>query len=298
MPSSGERRRIGIDLGGTKIEGVVLDADNKVVMRRRVPTERERGYEHIVSVVAELAALLRAEAPQCDRIGIGTPGSISRRDGTIKNSNTTCLNGMRLREDLQARIGVELIIENDANCFALAEAIAGAAAGAELVFGIILGTGVGGGIVHRGELLRGPQNLSGEWGHHSIDPAGPVCYCGQRGCVESLISGPAVVRQLVAAGGSATSMEDLVLAYRDGQRSAIDVFAKFLDRFGRAVANLIDILDPDVVVLGGGLSNIEELYTQGRDTVAGYVFNDELRTPIRRNLLGDSAGVIGAALLV
>jgi fructokinase len=297
MPASVQRRRIGIDLGGTKIEGIVLDADHRVIVRQRVATERERGYEHILSLVVDLAGSLRAQAPECRRIGIGTPGSISRRDGVMKNSNTTCLNGRKLKEDLQGRIGMELIVENDANCFALAETLAGAGVGGDLVFGAILGTGVGGGIVYRGELRRGPQNLAGEWGHHSIDPAGPACYCGQRGCVESLISGPAVVRQFVAAGGEAASMEEFVLAYRQGQEAAATVFRGFIDRFGRAVANLVDILDPDVIVLGGGLSNIDELYTLGCEAVAGYVFNDELRTPIRRHLLGDSAGVVGAALL-
>lgn len=291
------RRRIGIDLGGTKIEGVVLDGHHRPVVRRRVPTERERGYEHILERVSEMAAELRASAPECRRIGIGTPGSISRRDGTLKNSNTVCLNGRHVAEDLRARIGIDLVIENDANCFALAEALAGAGTGAPLVFGIILGTGVGGGIVHRGELLRGPQHLAGEWGHHSIDPQGPPCYCGQRGCVERMISGPALVEQFVAAGGRAQAVEDVVAAYRSGAQAGIEVFDRFIDRFGRAVANVIDILDPDIIVLGGGLSNIDELYLAGREAVARYVFNDELRTPIRRNQLGDSAGVIGAALL-
>jgi fructokinase len=291
-------RRLGIDLGGTKIEGVVLDEHNRVIARHRVATERERGYDHIVSRVAELAERLRGDAPQCTRVGIGTPGSLSRRDGTLKNSNTTCLNGRRLLDDLRERLGMDVVIENDANCFALAEAIAGAGVGAPLVFGVILGTGVGGGIVHRGELLRGPQHLAGEWGHHSIDPAGPTCYCGHRGCVESLISGPAVVNQYRALGGTAADMQEVVAAHRAGEPKATEIVSKFIDRFGRAVANLIDILDPDVIVLGGGLSNVDELYTQGRDAVARYVFNDELRTPIRRHQLGDSAGVIGAALLV
>jgi fructokinase len=292
------RQRIGIDLGGTKIEGVVLDAANQVVFRHRVPTERERGYDHILARIAELTELLRREAPGCSRLGIGTPGSISQKDGTMKNSNTTCLNGRHVLEDLRARLGIDLVIENDANCFALAEAVAGAGAGAPLVFGAILGTGVGGGIVHRGELLRGPQHLAGEWGHHCLDPRGPDCYCGQRGCVESMIAGPAILSQFKAAGGTATDAQAVVAAARAGDRAAAAVLERFIDNFGRAVANLIAILDPDVIVLGGGLSNIDELYTRGRDAVARYIFNDELRTPIRRNRLGDSAGVIGAALLV
>lgn len=290
-------RRIGIDLGGTKIEGVVLDAHGQPVFRRRLATESSRGYEHIVERVALLAAELRRHAPECDRIGIGTPGAASSRDGTMKNCNTTCLNGRRLPADLQQRLGVAVRIENDANCFALAEAVAGAGRDAALVFGVIMGTGVGGGIVYRGELRRGPQLVAGEWGHHSIDPQGPECYCGQHGCVETLIAGPAVEARYAAAAGTPATMAQIVARTRAGETPAAAVFRQFIDRFGRALANVIDILDPDAVVLGGGLSNIDELYTLGRDAVAGYVFNDELRTPIRRHQLGDSAGVIGAALL-
>jgi fructokinase len=291
------RRRIGIDLGGTKIEGVVLDADKRPVFRQRLATESAKGYGHILDRIAQVAEACRREAPECGTIGIGTPGAVSTRDGTMKNSNTTCLNGRRLHEDLIERIGMPVLLENDANCFALAEANAGAGRDAGLVFGVILGTGVGGGIVHRGELWRGPQHLAGEWGHHCIDPAGPACYCGQHGCVESLIAGPAVEQDYRQMSGASLPMTDIVRAYRGGDLTATQVFRRFIDRFGRALANLIDILDPDVVILGGGLSNIDELYTLGRDAVARYVFNDELRTPIRRNQLGDSAGVIGAALL-
>jgi fructokinase len=292
------RRRIGIDLGGTKIEGVVLDADDQPVFRHRVATESARGYVHIVERVALVVEACRSAAPECTTIGIGTPGAVSSRDGTMKNCNTTCLNGRHLPQDLAERLRLPLRIENDANCFALAEAIAGAGQGAALVFGVILGTGVGGGIVHRGELLSGPQHLAGEWGHHSLDPIGPPCYCGQRGCVERFMAGPAVEEQYRNLTGEAATMQAIVARYRDREPAATQVFRRFLDRFGRAVANLVDILDPDVIVLGGGLSNIDELYTLGRDAVAGYVFNDELRTAIRRNALGDSAGVIGAALLV
>jgi fructokinase len=291
-------RRIGIDLGGTKIEGVILDADNRPIVRERIATEREGGYDRILDRIGLIAERLRAEVPECGVIGMGTPGAVSSRDGTMKNCNTTCLNGRHLREDLERRLGLEVRIENDANLFTLAEALAGAGRDAKLVFGVILGSGVGGGIVHRGELLRGPQHLAGEWGHHSIDPAGPICYCGQRGCVEAFIAGPAVEAQYAAATGKPADMRQIVEAFRAGAPAATAVFRRFLDRFGRALANLIDILDPDVIVLGGGLSNIDELYTLGCDAVRRYVFNDELGTPIRRNQLGDSAGVIGAALLV
>ena len=291
------RRRIGIDLGGTKIEGVVLDEQNRTAFRQRVATESAEGYAHILDRITQVAGACRREAPECTAIGIGTPGAISSRDGVMKNSNTTCLNGRRLQQDLVERLGLPVILENDANCFALAEAIAGAGRDAALVFGVILGTGVGGGIVHRGELWRGPQHLAGEWGHHCIDPAGPACYCGQHGCVETLIAGPAVENDYRQVSGAPLPMVDIVSAYRGGDVTATQVFMRFIDRFGRALANLIDILDPEAVVLGGGLSNIDELYTLGRDAVARHVFNDELRTPIRRNQLGDSAGVIGAALL-
>jgi fructokinase len=291
-------RRIGIDLGGTKIEGIVLGPENQPLVRERIATESDCGYERIIERITMLVTRLRQAAPECTAVGMGTPGAISNRDGTIKNSNTICLNGRHLREDLEARLGMDIHIENDANLFALAEAIAGAGRGAPLVFGVIMGTGVGGGIVHRGELLRGPQHLAGEWGHHCIDVNGPACYCGQRGCVEKFIAGPAVEEQYQARTGTTRRMPDIVAGYRAGEAAATAIVRQFLDRFGRAVANLINILDPDVIVLGGGLSNIDELYTLGRDAVAGYMFNDEIRTPICRNQLGDSAGVIGAALLV
>jgi fructokinase len=289
--------RIGIDLGGTKIEAVVLDDAQQVVSRRRIATESSRGYEHIVEQAGRVADELLKLAPDCSTIGIGTPGAVSQRTGRMKNCNTVCLNDRDLPGDLERRIGRPVRVENDANCFVLAEATCGAAAGAAVVFGVILGTGVGGGIVCDGRLLRGPQRIAGEWGHHSIDPNGPSCYCGQKGCVEQYISGPAVERQYRRETNEAASMTEIVARARGGEDAASQVMAAFLDRFGRALANVVSILDPDVIVLGGGLSNIDELYDAGRRAVARYVFNDELRTPIRRHALGDSAGVIGAALL-
>ena len=289
--------RIGIDLGGTKIEGVVLDdASGRVLARQRVPTDSGRGYAHIVEAVGALVDGLRAAHPGCATVGIGTPGAISSRTGLLKNSNTTCLNGRDLAGDLAARVGGPIQLENDANCFALAEARHGAGQGGRMVFGVIMGTGVGGGLVIDGRLWSGPQHIAGEWGHHVIDPQGPDCYCGQRGCVETLISGPAVARRYRELGGAALALEAIV------ERARVDALAQraiseLTDRFGRALANLINILDPDVVVLGGGLSQIDALYDAGRAAVARCVFNDELRTPIVRNQLGDSAGVIGAALL-
>ncbi|HWP66148.1 MAG TPA: ROK family protein, partial [Candidatus Limnocylindria bacterium] len=193
--------RIGIDLGGTKIEGAVLDATGRTIARERVPTERERGYEAIVSRTAALVARLRPHAPGAASVGIGTPGSLSVRDGRLKNSNTTCLNGRPLRDDLERAIGLPVRMENDANCFAVAEAVYGAGRGHRVVFGVILGTGVGGGIVIDGVPWAGAQHIAGEWGHHRIDPAGPPCYCGQRGCVETYLSGPALAAAYAAAGG-------------------------------------------------------------------------------------------------
>lgn len=289
--------RIGIDLGGTKVEGVVLDDNRRPLWRHRVPTESGRGYEHIINRVAEVAAACRQVAPECITIGIGTPGAVTQA-GTMKNCNTTCLNGRPLPRDLSERLQCPVVVENDANCFTLAEAVLGAGRGAALVFGVILGTGVGGGIVHRGEIWRGPQHIAGEWGHHSIDPQGPPCYCGQFGCVERLIAGPAIAEQYHARTGRAAAVPEILSAFRGGEKAAAAVIETFFDRFGRALANVVSILDPDVVVLGGGLSNIDELYTLGRDAVARYVFNDELVTPLRRHELGDSAGVIGAAMLV
>ncbi|MBX3028424.1 ROK family protein [bacterium] len=290
--------RIGIDLGGTKIEGVVLDdATGQVLRRERVPTESARGYDYVVDTVAALVERLRAAHPDAATIGIGTPGAISSRTGLMKNSNTACLNGRDLAGDLRRRIGSPLRVENDANCFALAEARHGAGQGGRLVFGVILGTGVGGGLVIDGRLWSGPQHIAGEWGHHVIDVQGPPCYCGQRGCVEALIAGPAVERRYRERGGDAAAMPAIVVRARAGEALAREVLDELLAHYGRAMANLVTILDPDVVVLGGGLSLIDELYDAGREAVARRVFNDELRTPIRRHQLGDSAGVIGAALL-
>jgi fructokinase len=289
--------RIGIDLGGTKIEGVVLDRDHTVLRRQRVPTDQARGYDHILATTTRLVTELRAGASDCGHIGIGTPGAISARTGLMKNSNTLCLNGRDLPRDLARRLDCPVVVENDANCFALAEAVLGAGRGARMVFGVILGTGVGGGLVIDQRLWSGAQHIAGEWGHHAIDPHGPHCYCGQRGCVEAFIAGPAVERQYRERAGTAASMDEIVRRAAAGEAAAGAICAEFLERFGRALANVISILDPDVVVLGGGLSNIDALYTAGRDAVARCVFNDELRTPIVRNQHGDSAGVLGAALL-
>ncbi|HEX7044344.1 MAG TPA: ROK family protein [Burkholderiales bacterium] len=289
--------RIGIDLGGTKTEGILIDAAGTVLRRVRRPTPSARGYEAILDNVAALVAELEAAAGAPCRIGIGTPGAISSRTGRLKNSNTTCLNGQPLKEDLEARLGRPVRLANDANCFALSEARDGAARGAPVVFGVILGTGVGGGIVVHGRLIEGRQHIAGEWGHNVLEPDGPPCYCGKRGCVETFLSGPGLVRDWDAAAAGAATAADVVARANAGDASAQAALARYLERFGRALAVVVNILDPDVVVLGGGLSNIDALYTHGRERLAAHVFNDELRTAVVRNRHGDSSGVRGAAEL-
>ena len=290
--------RIGIDLGGTKIEGVVLDADGKEITRKRIPTERDCGYRHILNRLKSMHDDLVAAVPnQPTTFGIGTPGAISPRTGLLKNSNTVCMNVQPVKADLEKLLGRKIEIQNDANCFAMAEALLGAGRGKNLVFGVIMGTGCGGGIVHKGEVLTGPQGIAGEWGHMSIDPHGPVCYCGQKGCVETFISGGGLEKRYAEKFGAKKSLKEVEKEFYAGEPQAVEFMQEFFNRFGRALANLIDILDPDIVVLGGGVSNFKALYTEGVASVRKHVFTDELQTPIVKHQLGDSAGVLGAALV-
>ena len=290
--------RIGIDLGGTKIEGVILAANGQEIIRKRIPTERDLGYQHILGRIKFLHDELLAAVPgQPTTFGIGTPGAISPRSGLLKNSNTTCLNGQPVKADLEKILGRKIEIQNDANCFALAEARLGAGRGKKLVFGVIMGTGCGGGIVHHGEVLTGAQGIAGEWGHTSINPQGPLCYCGQRGCVESYISGGGLENRYAEKFGVRRPLREVTAAYLAGEPAAAEFIQEFFNRFGRALANLINILDPDIVVIGGGVSNFDALYTEGVAAVRRQVFTDELQTPIVKHQLGDSAGVFGAALV-
>ncbi len=290
--------RLGIDLGGTKIEGVVLGPRLKQLFRERIPTEQEGGYRHILSNIARLYARMRREiGGRTHALGLGAPGTVDYRTGRVKNSNTLCLNGKPLRRDLRGLLRHPLVVENDANCFALAEALLGAGRGHSMVFGIIMGTGCGGGIVHQGRLWRGRQGIAGEWGHSSIDPRGPLCYCGQRGCVETFISGGGLERLYRLRYGRRLALPEIVARFRKRERNASRLMTEFFARFGRAAANLIDLLDPDIIVLGGGVSNIREIYTRGIREVARRVFNERLETPIVRHQLGDSAGVLGAAMI-
>lgn len=284
--------RIGIDLGGTKIEGVCLDGLN-VIQRKRVPTNQQNGYHSIVDSIVSLVQDLTAGISDYS-VGVCTPGAISKKTGLIKNSNTQCLIGMPLKEDLEQRLGGKVAMENDANCFALAESVMGAASGYGVVFGVIMGTGVGGGIVIDGMIRRGRTNIAGEWGHHTLHQNGNPCYCGRRGCVETYISGPALERRWREITGYDERIPEIVKSSDPGIGKWK---SEFLGNFGISLANVIDILDPDAIVLGGGLSNIDFLYTEGRDAVYENVFSDLVDTPILRNKLGDSAGVFGAAIL-
>ncbi len=290
--------RIGIDLGGTKIEGVVLDNNGHELLRKRVETRQSEGYRAILNDIAQLVRHLEAEiGVQCS-VGIGTPGAISAVTGTMKNSNTTCLNGQSLLEDLQALLDRPLRIANDANCFALSEALDGAGKDHDVVFGVIMGTGVGGGVVFKGQLHQGHQHIAGEWGHNILELNGPDCYCGRKGCVETLISGPGLAADFHRHGGDDLLLaEDIVSLATQGDASAEAAMQRFFERFGRAMAMVVNILDPDAIVLGGGLSNVERLYSEGREQVARYAFNDEFITPILKNVHGDSSGVRGAAQL-
>ena len=290
--------KIGLDLGGTKIEGVVLDASGKEITRKRIPTEREQGYQHILNRLKFLHDDLAAAVPgQPTTFGIGTPGAISPRTGLLKNSNTVCMNGQPVKRDLEKLLGRKIEIQNDANCFAMAEALMGAGRGKNLVFGIIMGTGCGGGIVYKGEVFTGAQAIAGEWGHMCLDPQGPVCFCGQKGCVETFISGGGLENRYAEKFGTRRPLKEIVDEYYAGEPKAVEFMQEFFNRFGRALANLIDIMDPDIVVLGGGVSNVEAIYSEGVAAVKKYVFTDELETPIVKHQLGDSAGVLGAALV-
>ncbi len=322
---------IGVDLGGTKIEAVVIEreANGTKTMRElarvRVSTDRHLGYEVVLARTADLVFRVAREAGvdvARTPMGVGMPGSVTRRDGLVKNSNTLCLNGRPFRDDLSRALGLPgeghagasrseaqlsgalpaaIVFENDATCFALAEATLGAAASHRegLVFGVILGTGVGGGIVVRGVPWGGTQGIAGEWGHHGVwagRPDARVCYCGQRGCLEQYASGPAVEGDYAERSGLHLSLAGIATAAASDAHAAAAI-ESLVDAFGRGLANVIDVLDPSAIVIGGGVSNLDVLYGPGIDRVRRYVFNDELLTPILKNALGDSAGVIGAAML-
>jgi fructokinase len=290
--------RIGIDLGGTKTEGIVMNEAGKMLYCERRPTPQADGYDAILKNIRVLVLDLEKKTGQTCRVGIGTPGAISTRTGCLKNSNTVCLNDKPVKDDLEKILARPIRLANDANCFALSEALDGAGQGAGVVFGVIMGTGVGGGIVINGQLIEGLQHIAGEWGHNVLETDGPPCYCGKHGCVETYLSGPGLARDYAAHGGDpALDARHIVTHAEQGDARAETAMQRYFDRFGRALSTVINILDPDVVVLGGGMSNIARLCTDGRERVARYVFNDELRTRILLHVHGDSSGVRGAAQL-
>ena len=289
--------KIGIDLGGTKTEAILLDEDFRVIKRKRVPTP-QNDYQKILDSISSLISDVSNDIDEFS-LGICTPGAISKHTGLVKNSNTRCLIGRPLKEDLEETLERKISMENDANCFTMAESILGAGADFDLVFGIILGTGVGGGIVIDKKLYSGRTNIAGEWGHHTLHRNGNPCYCGNTGCVETYLSGPSLARRWTELTGRTQTMPEIISYVNNNTDNAINKQWRdeFLTNFGYGVANVIDILDPDIVILGGGLSNIDFLYTDGVKSVYNKVFSDSINTPILPNKLGDSAGVFGACML-
>ncbi|HEX3729347.1 MAG TPA: ROK family protein [Opitutaceae bacterium] len=292
----------GIDLGGTKIEGVVLDpsAAGRALHRLRLPTEADRGYDHVLAqierVVAELERASGRRRPE--RIGFGTPGTTEPATGLLKNSNTVCLNGRPLASDLSIRLGLRASLANDANCLTLAEATLGAARGHGVVLGLILGTGVGGGMAVHGRVLAGRHGIAGEWGHNPLCGESAPCYCGRRGCIETVLSGPALERHYREAGGEDLRLPEIARRAASGEARAAATLERLRAKFGEALAAVINLLDPDAIVIGGGVGNLDLLYEGAtRGAVLAHLFNPELHTPFLRPQLGDSAGVFGAALL-
>ena len=295
----------GLDLGGTKIEGVILESayNIKVIERMRIATEGDQGYEHVLGRIQLLIEQMSAKTGlQPESIGLGTPGVLDPDLNTMKNCNSTSLNGKYLKKDLEKMLDMPVRMANDANCFAVAETCLGIVRDemptANVVFGTIMGTGVGGGIVINGKALYGRHGIAGEWGHNFLDASGGKCYCGQTGCVETIISGPGLQRYYTSLTGELKALKDIVQLHTEGKdEAATKTMQRLVQFFGKSIANVINILDPDAIVLGGGLGNIDLLYTDGVKEVEKHLFNHVLRTAFLKPKLGDSAGVFGAALL-
>ncbi|MDF2191017.1 ROK family protein [Paraflavitalea sp. CAU 1676] len=296
----------GIDLGGTKIEGVILPSANDAnpLLRTRIDTEAYKGYDHIVQQIKKLVGIMQSESGLTPgRIGFGTPGELDPRLQTMKNCNSTELNGQPLRKDLEAALQVPVVLANDANCFALAETHWGVVKqqvpDARVVFGIIMGTGVGGGIVINGQVWNGRHGIAGEWGHNYLDESGGPCYCGKVGCVEKVLAGPALQLYYKSLTGRSQTLKEIVAAFSRGDdpaaRKTIDRLAYY---FGKAVSVVTNLLDPDVIVVGGGVGNIDVIYKAGVESLKNHIFNNGVEVPVLRPALGDSAGVFGAAALV
>ena len=294
----------GIDLGGTKIEGAILDAPSnpRVTFRERIPTEAFRGYEHMVSQITRMfRKMSESVGYTAQRVGIATPGTLDPQLGVMKNCNTTALNGRPLKKDLENALGAEILMANDANCFALAETRLGVVKElfphAPVVFGVIMGTGVGGGLVVNGEVINGLQGIGGEWGHNFLDASGGPCYCGKTGCVEKVLSGPALESFYQMRSGTRKTMQAIV-SDAGADPAARETLERLTRFFGQAISVIINIVDPHVIVIGGGLGNIDLIYTEGVDHIRKNIFNNRVETPIVRPVLGDSAGVFGAAFLM
>lgn len=292
---------IGVDFGGTKIEAAALDAHGNFLARLRAPNPGS--YDASIRAVCELVASAESQAGQRGTIGIGTPGSISPRTGVMRNANSTYLNGRRFHEDLSAALGREIRLANDANCLALSEAVDGAAAGCRVTFAIILGTGCGGGFVVDGQLVEGANGIGGEWGHIPLpwptreEFDATKCWCGLRGCLETWVSGSGLQRDYAQSGGTAVDAQSIIRAAREGDERALVAFEHYVSRLGRAIAVIVNVLDPDTFVLGGGMSNVPELYERLPDAVRPYVFSDAWAAKIVPARWGDSSGVRGAARL-
>ena len=294
--------RIGIDLGGTKIEVIALSASGSLLARRRVATPKGN-YELTVRAIVDLVSAIEKELGASGTVGIGTPGAISPATGLIKNANSTALIGHALDKDLSSALDREVRLSNDANCFALSEAVDGAAAGAEIVFGVIIGTGTGGGIAVRGAILTGLNGIAGEWGHNPIawprpeELPGPQCYCGRQGCLETFLSGPGLSRDFRDASGTHLEPPQIVRLAEANDQAAETCFSRYEDRLARGLAHVINILDPQVIVLGGGMSNIQRLYQRIPRLWNRYIFSDRVDTKLVRPIHGDSSGARGAAWL-
>jgi len=297
-----ERLRLGIDLGGTKTEIVALDARGGELLRRRIQTP-QGDYRATLAALAGLVRDAERDLGARGTVGIGTPGSISRATGRLRGSNSVCLNGQPIRRDLETLLGREVRITNDANCFALSEARDGAGKGADVVFGVILGTGVGAGIVVHGRALDGPNGIAGEWGHNPLpwpkddERPGTACFCGRAGCIETFVSGPGLERDYLRATSEPARSRDIVARAAIGDAACAAALERYEDRLARALAHVINILDPDMIVLGGGMSNVERLYASLPQRWGPWVFSDRVDTRLARNVHGDSSGVRGAAWL-
>ncbi len=293
--------RIGIDLGGTKTEGIILSARGDELHRIRRPTVP--GYDNTLASIAGLVAELEAVTKTNATIGIGIPGAVDASSGLVKNANSTWMIGKPLQQDIERHLGRPVRVMNDANCFAVSEAADGAARNAHVVFGVILGTGVGGGIAIGRQVVAGANLIAGEWGHNPLpwpkedELPGPPCYCGKRGCIETFVSGPAFERDHMAAGGQPLYGGDIAVRAGQGEPIASAALARYVDRLARGLATVINILDPDVIVLGGGMSNVPSLAERVSAELPHHVFSSVVRTRVVRNLHGDSSGVRGAAWL-